>query len=339
MLYSSSVRLNNMLYDRRLRAVRHAAVPVISVGNISTGGSGKSPFVQMLVREALAMKARPAVISRGYKRSGSGEVVVSDGTTILATSAESGDELMMHAALFPIPVIANATRLEGARTAVERFGANLILLDDGFQHRALHRDMDIVIVDEFTLRQKALLPFGRLREPWSALKRAHVIALHEGISPQDIPTDIAHALIIDIRTEWNGVYKLTKAGLRAGNSTNNSTNNSTIQLPKQLLAVSAIAHPERFEATLAKEGIRPIKHCTFADHHAYTRADCSTLITECKLANAQAIITTEKDAVKLISYIDEFQSHGIDVLCVSIRTVIADKRDEFLGMMNALTHP
>lgn len=335
MLYSSAVRLNNMLYDRRLRAVRHAAVPVISVGNISTGGSGKSPFVQMLVREALAMKARPAVISRGYKRSGSGEVVVSDGASILATSAESGDELMMHAALFPIPVIANAKRVEGARTAVERFGANLIILDDGFQHRALHRDMDIVIIDEFTLRQKALLPFGRLREPWSALKRATVIALHEGISPQDIPANIDHALIIGIRTEWNGVYKLTKAGLRAGNS----TNNSTIQLPKQLLAVSAIAHPARFEATLAKEGILPVKHCTFADHHAYTRADCSTLITECKQANAQAIITTEKDAVKLISYLDEFQSHGIDVLCVSIRTVIADKRDEFLGMMNALTHP
>lgn len=334
MLYSSFVRLNNMLYDHRLRAVHHAAVPVISVGNISTGGSGKSPFVQMLVREALAMKARPAVISRGYKRSGNGEVVVSDGTSILATSAESGDELMMHAALFPIPVIANAKRIEGARTAVERFGANLILLDDGFQHRALHRDMDIVIIDEFTLRQKALLPFGRLREPWSALKRAHVIVLHEGISPQDIPANIDHALIISIRTEWNGVYKLTKAGLRA----ENSTNNSTIQLPKQLLAVSAIAHPARFEVTLAHEGIRPIKHCTFADHHAYTLADCRTLIAECTQANAQAIITTEKDAVKLLSYIDEFQSHGIDVLCVSIRTVIADKRDEFLSRMNRVTH-
>ncbi len=165
-------------------------------------------------------------------------------------------------------------------------------------HRALHRDMDIVIIDEFTLRQKAMLPFGRLREPWSALKRAHVIALHEGISPQDIPTDIAHALIIDIRTEWNGVYKLTKAGLRAGNSTNNSTNNSTIQLPKQLLAVSAIAHPARFEATLANDGIQPIKHCTFADHHAFSVRELDVLKATAQ-QDAAVLLTTEKDLQRL----------------------------------------
>lgn len=324
-LYSAIIRANSYLFDTNRRLIKHAEVPVISIGNISTGGSGKTPFTQTIARKLLDIGKSPAIIGRGYKRKSKGEVIVSNRNELYADIQTGGDELFLHAITLPVPVIANSNRFQAAETAINKLHCNVILLDDGYQHRQLHRDLNIVLLDEFTVSQKYLLPKGRLREHFSSLKRADLICLQEGIGINRIPYSLLpNQLLITAKTEAGKPYPLN---LIAKNNILNTS--SQLVLPEKLIAVSAIAHPDKFEKTLRLVNINAIYHKAFSDHHSYSPKDIIDIVKSCKEHSVQAIITTEKDAVKLINYSTQFEDNGISVFVLPITMIITSNEELF----------
>ncbi len=324
-LYSALIRTNSYLFDTNRRVINHAEIPVISIGNISTGGSGKTPFTQTIARKLLDIGKRPAIIGRGYKRKSKGEIIVSNGEEIFTDVQSAGDELFLHAITLHAPVIANSNRFQAAETAVKKLHCNVILLDDGFQHRQLHRDLDIVLLDEFTVNQNYLLPKGRLRENFSSLKRADVIGLQEGIDINLIPYSLqSNQFLVTTKTEAGKPYLFNQFTQK-----NIHSPSSQSVIPGKLIAVSAIAHPDKFEKTLRQSNINAIYHKTFSDHHSYSSKDIIDIVESCNKHSVQAIITTEKDAVKLLSYSSQFERNGIMVYILPITTVITSNEELF----------
>ena len=178
-LYGCGVVMRNVLYDRGFLHAEHVEVPVLSVGNITTGGTGKTPVVESIAKTFLKHGVRPAVVSRGYKRRTRGLVEVSDGAVVKTTAAECGDEPFLLATRIPrTVVVVDEQRVRGARYAAQKLGAQVMILDDGFQHRALYRNLNIVLIDaSHPPFGMSMLPAGHRREPLRSLKRADVILL------------------------------------------------------------------------------------------------------------------------------------------------------------------
>jgi len=281
-LYGGAIALRNAAYDRGwLRVVRIPAL-VVSVGSLAVGGSGKTPLSLWMAERLAAQGYRVAIVARGYHRRRRGLVVVGVGRGPLVGPDEGGDEAVMLARRFPGPVIVAERRGAAAAHACAALGSDAIVLDDGFQHRALHRDVDLVLVAS-ELRGVRLLPAGPLREPWSALRRADAV-LTAGPPPgnaQGVP-------VFRIRTRATGLV-----GVRDG-----------VWVEERLealggasvVAVTGIARPERFLSTLSAWGIRVTRHLAFPDHHRYRGADVQRIV---EASCGSPVITTEKDLVKL----------------------------------------
>jgi tetraacyldisaccharide 4'-kinase len=302
-LYLGGLKVRRAAYDAGLARAKRVDAKVVSIGNITTGGTGKTPATIYFAREYLARGLRVVVLSRGYGRSTPADtpLVVSDGIDILLSPAESGDEPRLIAEklaekLAGVPVVVCGDRVRGAELAIEKFGAELILLDDGFQHAAIARDEDIVLIDcanPFGFGK--LLPRGLLREPLSALKRAtrfvltradgcdctDTIAALRGINP-DAPVN---------RSRHNPVGLVTLDGERREELDSISGG--------KVLAVSSIGNPEAFEKTLSRLGADVARSLRFADHHDYTDADADNIMAAAKESGAEYIIGTEKDGVRL----------------------------------------
>lgn len=324
-LYGWVVGRRNRRFDEgRMTGVR-VSVPVISVGNLSVGGTGKTPFVHYVVRELLGLGKRAAVVSRGYGRKSHGQVIVSDGSRVLASVQEAGDEVLLHAETLPVPVIADADRVAGAQAAIKHFQVDAIVLDDGFQHRRLARDCDIVLLDRPTLDRPVLLPVGRLREPLSALTRAHVLCGVGGVSQADIPEVYCRtALCIEARTV---------AGVMTDVQSHETVEPEHVGVP---LVVSGIARPERFYASLAERGFSTEQRLSFADHYEYRIRDVETMLRLCHLHGCTSIVTTGKDAVKLRDFIPEFEKQGVRMLVLPIETVLATGHEQFQQVLATL---
>jgi tetraacyldisaccharide 4'-kinase len=296
-LYGGAVSVRLGAYRSGFLSVRRAARPVISVGNLAVGGTGKTPFVGWLARELLKRGIRPSILTRGYGRSVRGSVVVSDGAGAVASVRESGDEASALARALPrVPIVADADRLAAAGRIEELVpDVGVHLLDDGFSHVALARDLDVVLLDATAPDAGgALLPEGRLREPLSSLARADLVvvtkceqadpaaarALARRWAP-GAPVYHAHTRILGIRDD-------SGADVRAED------------LPGQtLVAVAALARPEAFLATLGVLGIEPAGAVTFRDHHPYGPFAIGRIERAAEESGATAVVTTEKDAVKL----------------------------------------
>ncbi|MFH2004154.1 MAG: tetraacyldisaccharide 4'-kinase, partial [Bacteroidota bacterium] len=176
-LYSIIIFIRNLFYDIRVFGVNRVNVPVISIGNLTAGGTGKTPVIEYLVNYFKRKNIKVAVISRGYKRNTKGTLVVSDGSSIIAKPEQAGDEPYQIAVRFQeAVVIVDENRFRGAKLAVEKYKPEVILLDDSFQHRRIHRDLDIVLIDVTKPPHKEyMLPAGLRREPLSSLKRTNVL--------------------------------------------------------------------------------------------------------------------------------------------------------------------
>lgn len=305
-VYGSVVaRRNKRFDDGRAECIR-VSVPVVSVGNVSVGGTGKTPFVQLVVRELVALGKHPAVVSRGYGRSTRGEVVVSDGSTVLASARDAGDEVLLHAETLSVPVVANADKAAGARTAIERLGADVIVVDDGFQHRRLARDCDIVLIDRATIERPVLLPVGRLREPLHALHRADIVCCVGGVLCRDIPVALENAVCMEARIAHG---TLQQVGMHQ---------EVAVETMRTVMAVSGIAHPERFRASLAEVGVMPQAFVAYADHYTYREKDVEAIVQRCGRERCTAVVTTEKDAVKLRSFLPLFHRAGLRLIVLPI---------------------
>jgi tetraacyldisaccharide 4'-kinase len=294
-------RLGLVLRERRLASgreeVRRLQLPVISIGNLSTGGAGKTPMAIALAKALAERGFHVDVLSRGYGRSGHGAARVrADGT-----AAEFGDEPLLIARQAGVPVYVAAERYEAGVLAEREIapGTRAVhILDDGFQHRQLHRDIDVLLLSARDLRDR-LLPAGNLREGLHAAARASVIA---------IPADEA-GVESEMRTRgWNGpVWRLRRR----------------MEVPAvgaPALAFCGIARPEQFFAGLLAAGADVAAAETFRDHHRYTQSDLDRIAAKAARCGASALLTTEKDAVRL-----EGLKAPLPVVTAGLRTEIENE--------------
>jgi tetraacyldisaccharide 4'-kinase len=369
-LYCRGAMVRNECFERGIFAQTHASVPVISIGNCSVGGTGKTPFVQALVRllgeEFPAV--RPAIVLRGYGRTSCGNIIVSNGAQILVSDpARVGDEALFHAESLPtIPVIVDEKRSRGARTAIEQCGATCIILDDGFQHRSLHRNCDIVLLDHATLAHPYCLPHGRLRESLQSLHRADVVCwmndakpdnnLHSIYSHINIAATVLEASIdaesmnIITSPEQIGVSVLPQPLVIGSTDTlvcATERPNTSIQectkksLPNNLLqtpicAVAGIANPERFYTSLQRLGVNIASTLTFRDHVRYGKRELRQILDEMRLHHATILVTTEKDLVKLRVFCNIFAQHSITLATLPVRCSIHSGKEALVQRLSAL---
>ncbi|MBR9977762.1 MAG: tetraacyldisaccharide 4'-kinase [Bacteroidetes bacterium] len=296
-LYGTAVTLRNQAYENGLLRVARASVPVISVGNITVGGSGKTPVVEYLLHHLLRNGCRAAVITRGYRRETRGTVLVSDGRDHIVTARQGGDEAVQIAAKFSgLVVIADENRVRGARKASSDFDIDVIILDDAYQHRALHRDLDIVVIDAIEhLYTQRLLPAGRLREPLESLRRADLILL----SKCEPTIDVAQAQRSLSAFTNVPVFATRYVPLRICQLASDDTSSADALRAMKLGVFCGIALPEGFHRTLQGLGLHTVFTRDFPDHHWYDGEDIDALLVGGETTGVQAWITTEKDAVRL----------------------------------------
>lgn len=298
-LYAGMMRLRAEAYERGWLARERLPVPVVSIGNLTMGGTGKTPMVIQVVRQLQALGRRPAVVSRGYGGRAGGSVnLVSDGERILLAAAEAGDEPRLLAESLPgVAVVTGARRVLAARFAVEKLGAEVVVLDDGFQHLTLDRDLDLVLFKgpDF-LGNGRVFPGGDLREPRSALARATAFVL----------VDIA-----DRNSTGSEEFRNYLEGLFPGLPVFSAAYRSGAPMPANAPALTqggevgsffgfcGLARPESFRQALAAlpGGCRGFR--AFPDHHPYNAKDLADLACLAGQHGAKALITTAKDLVKL----------------------------------------
>jgi len=265
------------------------ARPVVSVGNLSVGGTGKTPCVAKLAAWLVAEGERPAILSRGYARlaRSRGVTVVSDGSHILTDVQHAGDEPFMLAQAVPgAAVVVCANRYEAGLAAERSLGASVHLLDDGFQHVRLARDLDIVVTPAGDLAREHVLPKGRLREPHSVLARAHLLIV---VGAGD---DAAAA-----EARAAGVPRGIGAARQLGAPV--EVQGGTPGAGDAVVVLAGIGQPDQFVASVRAAGWRVADTCLFADHHWYSRADLADVAGRVAAAGAWGVLTTDKDAVRL----------------------------------------
>ena len=268
-IFGAAVATRNALYDRGVFKVHKLARPVVSIGNISVGGSGKTPFVIALGELLQQRGIEFDVLSRGYGRSSTAISVVDPE----GTPEQFGDEPLLIARKLRAPVIVGANRYEAGLLAEKQFSSKLHLLDDGFQHRRLHRDFDIVLLPAEDQRG-TLLPTGRLREPLSALERADAVVLPDSPEPPLPPSPSFHA-----KSVWRARRQVEIA---AGG---------------RMIAFCGIARPQQFFDALKAAHQEIAGTLILGDHHRYVQRDIDRLLALKKQTGAAGFITTEKDAI------------------------------------------
>ena len=287
-IYGVAVSSRNHLYDRGVFRARRLAGPVISVGNISAGGAGKTPFV-MLLGDLLKQRGIPFdVLSRGYGRRTRGVRLVE----VNGSAADFGDEPLLIARRLGCPVIVGESRYEAGLFAEKKFGSQLHILDDGFQHRSLARDFDIVLLTPEDLKDD-LLPAGRLREPLASLRRADAVGLTGNVEISALPVSAGQ------------VWRVQRDVI-------------VDNAPEHPLVFCGIARPQRFVEQLQAQGLTPAACKFYRDHHPYSDADVHDLIRLKEQTRSDGFITTEKDAVNLGSKISRLEPIAISRVTIKI---------------------
>lgn len=268
-IFGGVVAARNALYNRRVLPARRLPGPVVSVGNLSTGGSGKTPFVMLLGDLLKARGIKFDILSRGYGRKSHGVLLVDPA----GLPPQFGDEPLLMARQLQVPVIVGEDRYLAGAFAESRFGPQLHLLDDGFQHRGLARDFDIVLVTPQDANDR-LLPGGRLREPLHSLRRADAVVLASGASADSFPLEGIQV--------WR---------VRRGIISN--------EVPPRPVVFCGIARPQNFVLQLRAANIEPAAEAFYRDHHLYSELDIRELLALKHKSEAGGFVTTEKDAVNL----------------------------------------
>jgi tetraacyldisaccharide 4'-kinase len=280
--YAWAVRFRNHRYDRRRTAVHHVNVPVISVGNLTLGGTGKTPLVKWLARRIQDLGASVALVSRGYG----------------AVAGQQNDEALELAQALPnVPHIQNRDRVAGAGLAIEKFNPDLLILDDGFQHRRLARDLDIVLLDALeAFGFDHVFPRGTLREPLSGLARADIVCLSraDAVSADARETIRYRVAQIAPAAVW---CELAHVATRLINAANLTEPIEKVR-GKRAAAFCAIGNPAGFRHTLSTIGCELVAWREFPDHHVFSPAELTSLSDAARNADAELIVCTQKDLVK-----------------------------------------
>jgi len=307
-LFGAGAALRVSLYRCGLLGAARLTGPVISVGNLSVGGTGKTPVVARIA-EILSAEGIPvSILSRGYRGSFRGEaLVVSDGRQVLADADEAGDEPVMLARALRGTVVAVGRRRDVVGRLVERrFGPRVHVLDDGYQHLRLSRDLDLLCLDAFDLDDRPL-PAGRLREFPSSSARADLVLLSRAdeLPPERLDRleqTLGRDRTLRVARQVEGFFSL-EGDERAA--------------PSHAFLVSGIARPERFHADATGRVDGVVGTEVFADHHRFSPAEVAGIVARARAAGADAVVTTAKDAVRLPA------SEGIPILVLRVRAVVS----------------
>jgi tetraacyldisaccharide 4'-kinase len=302
-IYGGVVGVRNALYDRGWFRARRLQGAVISIGNVSAGGSGKTPFVLLLGGLLEARGIKFDVLSRGYGRKSKGVRLVDPA----GLPQEFGDEPLLIARKLQVPVVVGEDRYEAGLFAETKFGPQLHILDDGFQHRALARDFDIVLVTPQDAEDR-MLPAGRLRESLRSLWRADAIVLSSGATAESFPVEGA--------LTWR-----VRRGIVAGN------------VPPRPVVFCGIARPQNFLLQLRAANIEPVAQAFYRDHHAYVEKDIGELLALRQKSEAGGFITTEKDAVNLGPYLSALEPLAV----VPVKMELSDAANAVDTMLRKIT--
>ncbi len=328
LIYGAAVLLRNLAYDIGIKKSSGSRARIISVGNLSAGGSGKTPCTISLadISRRKLPEANIVVVSRGYKRKSRGSLVVSDGKNISLDVNEAGDEPMLIAqsllespsegksdeTLKGVPVIVAEKRIQGVKLAEDLFDANLVLLDDAFQHRALKRDIDIVLLDESVPAWHwRLLPAGRLREPAASLKRANIIVL-TGNGDSQRKAEMKEWInkynpsvpVFDGTLQADYLTELVKPGDKLSDESKSVHLEIDSLKDRKVAAYCGIARPERFFDGLKNLGADVVIEQSSPDHFSPDQNMVNDLLRKVEKSPAEVLVITSKDAVKWTFSID-----------------------------------
>lgn len=301
MLYGLIADLRNYFYDRGIFKSHDLGARTISVGNITAGGTGKTPLVALIAKLLAENGEKVCILTRGYGRKHpKQQVLVSDGANIYADVLEAGDEAFELARLLQgkAAVIADADRVSGAEWAQRELCSTAFVLDDGFQHRVVKRDTDIVCIDATNSFGGGMLPSGRLREPLSSLKRADILVITRSelvdagrLSKLRAELEYLNprATVFQGSTFINKIVRLTEFEAEM----------TIVRHVTRALAFCALGNPQSFFSRMRLEGIELVGEESFRDHHNYSQRDAENLDRLGAKLGAESLITTAKDAVKL----------------------------------------
>ncbi len=342
-------------YRRGWLRTERVPARVVSVGNIVAGGTGKTPMVALVAQLLRDAGLRPAIVSRGYGgRRAEDPLVVADGESLRpgVTAAQAGDEpIMLARSLDRLPVVVARRRSEGARLAVEDLGARSVVLDDGFQHMALHRDLDIVLLDaDRPFHNGRVLPAGHLRERPSALRRAHLLVLSSTTLPGGDPGPAAARDEPASAREREAGEERARADAAAEEALRRRARPGTPILRSYFEATSlqgiraepsrplgwlagrkvavfaGIARPARLCSSLRRLGAEVAEFLPFPDHHRYTERDLAAILSRAKARGAEGLVTTEKDLARLLGTPLEEALDAAGLVALRGRAVLA-RRD------------
>jgi tetraacyldisaccharide 4'-kinase len=291
-VYSAAAAWRRAWYARAPSRRRRLTQPVVSVGNLCVGGSGKTPVVAYIARLLVERGERPAVLTRGYgrRRNEDGVTIVSDGAKVCATLDVAGDEPLMLARALPgVPVLVGADRYLSGCFAERRLGATVHLLDDGFQHLELDRDLDLLLVSEDDLQDRPL-PAGRLREGLAAGAAADAALITAGY-------DTA-AERIGRAFQISPVFRVTRT-IGAPRMIAGARDSVVVPPASRVFLVTGIARPDRFIADISGAGWEICGIMEFRDHHRFDARDVKRIAAKARAAGSAIVLTTEKDAVRL----------------------------------------
>ena len=320
-IYSVIISLRNTLYNWKFFKTHAVDIPVISIGNITTGGTGKTPLVRYLAEIIVKMGYKPGIISRGYGRITKAQLVVHDGKLIKSDWDKSGDEPYLLASwLKTVPIIVDSDKVNGAKYMVDNFDIDVILLDDAFQHRKIRRDLDIVLINS-TVNSDSLklLPTGMLREKLKNITRGDILIFTKNTNNKfpDISSQFQNKFGNKMMTSSTEYY-ITKF------TTRDRMNTSELQNPS--FSFCGIGDPQSFKKGLKVVGL-DIKHYhIFKDHQRYDTQTLKLLLTEINELNIKSVITTEKDVIKL----PEWFVNGINLFILQMVFVFSPQSEKIL---------
>lgn len=322
MIYFILWRIWDFLYETKWIVPKRVNAIIVSVGNLTVGGTGKTPLTIFLARFYQLKGYRVGIVSRGYKGNYKGmAALVSDGKTILTSATVSGDEPALIAQqLLSIgaPIAVSKKRDAGCQLLIEQFGVNLILLDDGFQHRRLHRDLNLLLIDT-TEKNKAILPKGPMRETPCAAKRADLIIL----TRQDADSDQSRSSPFGVPVLHAGFFPVALIHLQTGVATV-----PTVLSGETILAFCAIGNPNAFIKTLADLGAKIAASVFFRDHFSYSASDMNAIEKKASALGVKWIVTTQKDAVKIAS-LSSLSSLPVKLFVLQIDVLFQESEEEW----------
>jgi len=293
-VYGAIIRSRLHLYRNGTFRTSTLPAPVISVGNITVGGTGKTPLVEWVARVLAEDDKKVCILTRGYGRKNANEhVLVSDRSKVFSNATEAGDEALLLAErlIGKAAVMSDANRFAAGEGAIKHLGTNCFVLDDGFQHLRLARDLDIVTIDATNPWGSGhLLPYGRLREPLSSLSRADCIVVTR--ADQTDNSEITLTKLAELTNAPVFLSRMRSVGLE-------SFQRQVPESAERCFAFCGIGNPQSFFSQLGKQKIEIVNKKTFADHHNYTQKEIESLVETAQRQGANCLVTTEKDAVKL----------------------------------------